>query len=52
MMYLPDVIKATCDMLEADPEHLKIRTYNIGEYFKTPYFSLRPYGDFRRLEVC
>ena len=31
MMYLPDVIKGTCDMLEADQEKLTIRTYNIGE---------------------
>ena len=32
MMYLPDVIKGTCDMLEADPDKLSIRTYNIGEF--------------------
>jgi threonine 3-dehydrogenase len=30
MMYLPDVIKGTCDMLEADREKLSIRTYNIA----------------------
>lgn len=36
MMYLPDVIKATCDMMEADPDDLKIRTYNIAAMSFTP----------------
>lgn len=36
MMYLPDVIKATCDILEAHPDDLKIRTYNIAAMSFTP----------------
>ena len=30
MMYLPDVIKATSDLLDAPEESFNIRTYNIG----------------------
>jgi len=36
MMYLPDVIKATSDMIEAEPEKLSIRTYNISAMSFTP----------------
>ena len=32
MIYIPDVIKATADLIEAPSENLTIRTYNIGVY--------------------
>lgn len=30
MIYLPDIIQATVNILDAPEESLKIRTYNIG----------------------
>lgn len=36
MMYLPDVIKATADLLDAEDADLQIRTYNIAAMSFTP----------------
>jgi threonine 3-dehydrogenase len=36
MMYMPDCIKATVDLLEADPARLTHRTYNVTSFSVTP----------------
>jgi len=36
MMYMPDCLKATIDFIEADDDHLKLRTYNVGAVSFTP----------------
>lgn len=36
MMYMPDCLKATIDIFEADPTALKLRTYNVAAMSFTP----------------
>ena len=36
MMYMPDCLKATIDIFEADPTLLKLRTYNVAAMSFTP----------------
>ncbi|CAM9116983.1 unnamed protein product [Ectocarpus fasciculatus] len=36
MMYMPDLLKATVDLLEADPKLLKRRVYNLAAFSITP----------------
>jgi threonine 3-dehydrogenase len=36
MMYMPDLIKATMDIMEADPKLLKRRVYNLAAFSLTP----------------
>lgn len=36
MMYMPDLLKATIDLLDADPKRLKRRVYNLASFSITP----------------
>ena len=36
MMYLPDCVRSTCEMLTAPAEKLRLRTYNVTAMSFTP----------------